>query len=64
MIGVNPIGKDPSLEYNGGSAVFDPLGNEVVRIENEEGLTAVEIDVPVVEETRERMPFLKDMKLI
>ena len=64
MIGVNPIGKDPSLEYNGSSAACDLLENEVVRIANKGGLIAAEIDVPVAEETREHMPFLKDMKLI
>ena len=63
MIGVNRIGTDPALSYNGHSAVIDPMGNVIVNSEKEEIIFA-EIDTDRIEETRNRLPFLNDIKLI
>lgn len=64
MIGVNRVGDDPKLHYNGLSSVFDPTGKEIVSVENEEKLITVEIDKNFVNEVREKLPFLEDIKLI
>ncbi|MBU1678167.1 MAG: hydrolase [Bacteroidetes bacterium] len=64
FIGVNRIGSDPFNEYNGCSCIFDPLGNELLLKENDEGIFNCEIDLSEVKEIREKLPFLKDMKLI
>ncbi|KUG25242.1 aliphatic amidase amie [hydrocarbon metagenome] len=64
MIGVNRIGSDPFNEYNGASAVFDPMGEEVLMCPNEEGIFRAEIDLTKVEEVREKLPFLDDIKLL
>lgn len=64
MIGVNRIGSDPFNEYNGASAVFDPMGEEVLMCPNEEGIFSAEIDLSKVEEVREKLPFLDDIKLL
>ena len=64
MIGVNRVGDDPHNKYNGCSAVFDPMGNKLVLVENDERIIGCEIDINLVKETRERLPFLQDMKLI
>lgn len=63
-IGVNRVGDDPKLHYNGFSSVFDPMGKEIVAVENEEKVIVAEIDRSYVENVRQRLPFLKDMKLI
>jgi predicted amidohydrolase len=64
MIGVNRTGSDPTLSYNGFSGIYDPLGNELISITDEEKLIICEIDLRMVEETRKKLPFLDDIKLI
>jgi omega-amidase len=64
VAGVNRVGKDPKLTYIGFSSVFDPMGKEIVTVENEENVIIVEIDKNIVNEVREKFPFLDDIKLI
>ena len=64
VAGVNRVGKDPKLNYVGFSSVFDPMGKEIVTVENEEKVIVVEIDKNIVNEVREKFPFLDDIKLI
>lgn len=64
MVGVNRCGTDPFNEYSGHSGVYDPLGEELVTIVNEEAVKTVEIHIEKVKEIREKLPFLSDMKLI
>ena len=64
MIGVNRVGTDPFNTYNGCSAVFDPMGNEIILVENEEKIIEAEIDLEKVSVTRSKLPFLQDIKLI
>ncbi|MEW6193693.1 MAG: carbon-nitrogen family hydrolase [Bacteroidota bacterium] len=64
MIGVNRVGTDSTLQYNGYSSIHDPMGKEIVSISNEEKIIECEIDTSVVEEIRKKLPFLKDIKLI
>jgi len=64
VVGVNRVGDDPKLHYNGFSSVFDPMGKEIVVVENEEKVIVAEIDKSYLENVRQRLPFLKDMRLI
>ncbi|HSP86734.1 MAG TPA: carbon-nitrogen family hydrolase, partial [Ignavibacteriaceae bacterium] len=64
VAGCNRISSDPYVEYNGFSSIFDPMGHEVLSIENKEGIFSAEIDIKKVEEVRSRLPFLNDIKLI
>lgn len=64
FIGVNRIGTDPFNNYNGNSCVFDPLGQELLCIPDNEGVFTVEIDPDYSQEIREKLPFLNDMRLI
>jgi omega-amidase len=64
VIGVNRVGDDPKSHYNGFSSVFDPMGKEIVAVENEEKLIEVEIDKSCVNEIRKNLPFLNDIRLI
>jgi len=64
MIGVNRVGVDEYGSYNGCSSVFDPLGNEIIIEQDSEKIIEVEIDLNKVKEIREKLPFLRDIKLI
>lgn len=64
MIGVNRVGTDPFNTYNGCSAVFDPMGNEIILVEDSEKIIEAEIDLSLVHSTRTKLPFLQDIKLI
>lgn len=64
VVAVNRVGKDSNLNYNGYSSVFDPMGNEVVAVKDEERVILAEIDKVHVEDTRRTLPFLEDIKLI
>ncbi len=64
MVGVNRVGTDPYQVYNGCSAVFDPMGEEVVLVENEEKIIYANIDFDYVKEVRQKLGFLNDIKLI
>lgn len=62
VVGVNRVGKDANnLKYNGHSAVYDPLGNEICSpIEHVEKIVLVDLDKSVVTETRNQLNFLND----
>ena len=64
VAGVNRVGKDPKLNYIGFSSVFDPVGKQIIAVENEEKVIVVELDKNYVREVREKFPFLEDIKLI
>jgi predicted amidohydrolase len=63
VVGVNRVGKDPKLNYVGFSSVFDPMGKEIVSVENEEKIIVVELDKNIINGVREKFPFLDDIKL-
>jgi omega-amidase len=64
VIGVNRVGDDPKLHYNGYSSVFDPMGIELIALGNDEKIKISEIDKNYVNKVRKNLPFLKDMRLI
>lgn len=64
MIGANRIGTDPNHKYNGCSAIFNPMGKELLCAENEERIIYCDIDMGEVKTIKEKLPFLKDVKLI
>jgi predicted amidohydrolase len=64
VAGVNRVGDDPKLHYNGFSSVFDPMGQEIVTVANDEMIIKAEIDKSYVNDVRNKLPFLKDIKMI
>ena len=64
VAGLNRVGKDPKLNYVGFSSVFDPMGKEIIVVENEEKVILVELEKNYVSVVREKFPFLDDIKLI
>ncbi len=63
-IGVNRRGKDPYNNYPGRSVVFDPQGEELLVMDENNEWATIEIDTAIVEETREKLPFLNDIKMM
>lgn len=64
VAGVNRVGKDPKLHYNGYSSLFDPMGNEIIANKNKETVLTVDVDISNVNEIRSKLPFLQDIKMI
>jgi omega-amidase len=61
VIGVNRSGKDPrGLEYAGGSAVYDPLGQAVVDLGSAEGSASARLALENVFTVRRQLPFQQD----
>jgi len=59
-IGVNRIGKDANnLQYPGHSAVYDPLGNQLVFSETEKVIYG-SLSIQNIEEARDKLKFLAD----
>ncbi len=63
-VGVNRVGDDPKLHYNGYSSVYDPMGNEIVSVKDREEIIYCDLEKEIVKETREKLPFLNDMHMI
>ena len=64
VAGVNRVGDAQGLHYNGLTSIYDPMGKEIIEVENEERIIIAEIDKNIVNETRNNFPFLEDMRLI
>jgi predicted amidohydrolase len=63
IIGVNRTGKDGNgIEYPGASHIFGPSGNEICFGDDKEIFITAEINPHDVHETRDKFPFLKDMR--
>lgn len=61
VIGVNRSGSDPrGMEYAGASAVYDPLGDAVLELGQNEAAESVSIDLNRVGEIRSQLPFQQD----
>lgn len=64
VAGVNRVGNDPKLHYNGCTGFYDPLGNLLAEVVEEEKLLIVEMNKSYINEIREKFPFLDDIKMI
>jgi omega-amidase len=62
VLGVNRCGSDPTLSYDGRSALFDPHGNEIFQADRREQVCQATIDVREVRSWREQFPALRDMR--
>lgn len=61
VIGVNRSGSDPrGMQYAGASAVYDPLGEAVLDLGDEEGVGSVQIELKNVLTIRSELPFQDD----
>ncbi|MBN2570733.1 MAG: hypothetical protein JXA68_01280 [Ignavibacteriales bacterium] len=64
VVGVNRNGRDQLYYYPGCSAVVDPMGNFLFLAAEKENFSTIDLDLKLVKSIREKLPFLKDIKLI
>ncbi|MEO0632465.1 MAG: nitrilase-related carbon-nitrogen hydrolase, partial [Planctomycetota bacterium] len=57
-------GRDPHLNYVGGTIAVDPMGEVIGELGNEPGVLSVEIDPDAVRTWRKTFPAWRDMKLL
>lgn len=63
VVGLNRVGTDGNgWEYNGQSMVIDFNGDVIADLGSEEKLEIVTLDKAALDDYRERLPFLKDIK--
>ena len=62
VVGVNRVGKGGGLDFVGGSAIINPLGEVLARGDDKEALVFADVDPRKVAEVRSNMPFLRDRK--
>lgn len=60
-VGVNRIGRDAyRIQYNGASAAYDMLGNEILYLDSKTHSGQVILDKELFNTTRNKLPFLDD----
>lgn len=64
VLGCNRTGKDPALEYVGGSIVVSPKGEVLGELGAEASVLSVQVDGGEVRRWREKFPAWRDVKLI
>jgi omega-amidase len=64
VLGVNRTGKDPGLEYAGGSIAVGPQGEVLGELGAEEGVLSVELNADDLRSWREKFPAWKDLRLM
>jgi predicted amidohydrolase len=64
VLGVNRTGRDPTLNYVGGSIAVGPRGEVLGELGAEEGVLSVEVDPRDVRAWREKFPAWRDLKLM
>lgn len=61
VCGVNIVGSDPNVDYSGGTAAIDFLGNVIASVpDDQEGVATVEIDMEALRNFRAKFPALND----
>ncbi|MCW5776585.1 MAG: hypothetical protein KIS87_09115 [Phycisphaeraceae bacterium] len=64
VLGVNRVGRDPYLNYAGGSIAVGPKGETLGELKDEEGVLTVDVPIAQVREWRSLFPALNDARLI
>ena len=62
VLGVNRCGADPTLRYDGRSALFDPHGKEIFQADAREQVWQGSVDPEEVRAWRDKFPALRDMR--
>jgi omega-amidase len=64
VLGVNRVGRDPNLAYNGGSIAVSPKGDVLGELDDRAGVLSVEIDGGEVRRWRATFPALRDARMV
>lgn len=61
VVGVNRIGRDPTVKYRGGSVIIDPRGEILAEAGDAETILSATLDTSGLEDYRSRFPALHDL---
>ncbi|MEM8732883.1 MAG: nitrilase-related carbon-nitrogen hydrolase [Planctomycetota bacterium] len=62
VIGVNRCGQEPGLEFDGRSAAFDHMGNELFQANADPQILTTQVDIDALRKWRRQFPALRDMR--
>ncbi len=62
VIAVNRVGREGDLSFFGGSAVFNPRGEQICMLKDTEEVKVINLDLSEVETARQEIPYLMDRK--
>ena len=62
-VGVNRVGTEPGLEFDGRSCAFDEQGRFLFEASHEEQIKTIHVDVASVRQWRQQFPPLRDARL-
>ncbi|KRM73839.1 carbon-nitrogen family hydrolase [Secundilactobacillus collinoides] len=62
VVGVNRVGSDPDNRFGGSSVVYDPLGKELLRLNDREQLQTITFDSSQTDKVRGSMPVFEDRR--
>jgi omega-amidase len=61
VVGVNRVGNDGNnIHHSGDSMIIDPLGEPLIKMNNDAGVHTLTLEKAKLEEIRGKLPFLKD----
>lgn len=64
VLSVNRVGRDPSLEYGGGTLAISPRGEILGELKDQEGVLSIEFDLDDLRRWRAVFPVLADARLL
>lgn len=62
VVGVNRVGADPDNAFGGQSAVYGPLGDELLQLNGDPQLATVELNIEETDSVRGFMPVFEDRR--
>ncbi len=62
VVACNRTGRDPNLDYRGGSLIVSPLGEILAEGDERPGAVCAELDLAALRAWRERFPALRDVR--
>jgi predicted amidohydrolase len=62
VAGCNRVGRDPKFHYPGRSVIVNPHGEILADAEDREGIIGAELNLSGLDEYRQKIPFLDDMR--
>ena len=62
VVGVNRVGSGGGLDYNGCSAIIDPMGIVLAEGRDTEQVIVADLEPECLEQTRKELPFLADAR--
>ena len=62
VVGVNRVGRGGGQQYDGRSAIVDPLGEVLATSQGRETLVTADLDPDHLAKVRETLPFLRDAR--